>query len=77
MRLVRVSPLTNPELGERRVDDGLVSLAYIRSMKPGEAVDYEIVLNSNQPQTFDLEVLVRSTRVPNGVVEKVSTTVTP
>lgn len=77
VRLVRVSPLTNPELGERRVDDGLVSLAYIRSMKPGEAVDYEIVLNSNQPQTFDLEVLVRSTRVPNGVVEKVSTTVTP
>ncbi len=77
VRLERVNPLTNPELSERRIDAGIVSLAYVRTMNPGEAVDYELVLSSNQPQTFDMEVQVRSLRMPNGVIKKVTTTVAP
>jgi hypothetical protein len=79
VRIESVSPLKNPELsGEFTVNAGVVSLAYIRSMNPGESVDYEIVLSSNQPQeAFDLNVQVRSLRMPGGVVESVTTTVNP
>ncbi len=76
VRLQRVNPLTNPELSEYRVDAGVVSLAYIRSMDPGEAVEYELVLISNQPQTFDLNIEVRSLRMRDGFTESVTTTVT-
>jgi hypothetical protein len=75
--LERVNPLTNPELSEYRVDAGVVSLAYIRSMDPGESVEYELVLISNQPQTFELTVRLRSQRMRDGFEESVSTTVTP
>lgn len=77
VRLERVSPYTNPELSDYRVDAGVVSLAYIRSMEPGERVDYELVLSSNQPQTFDLAVQVRSLRMADGMVESVTTSVLP
>jgi hypothetical protein len=75
--LDRVNPLTNPELSEYRVDAGVVSLAYIRSMDPGESVEYELVLISNQPQTFELTVRLRSQRMRDGFEVSVSTTVTP
>ncbi len=77
VRLERVVPMTNPELREFQINAGIVSLAYIRSMEPGESVEYELVLTSNQPQTFDLNVQVRSLRMPEGFVESVSTTVLP
>lgn len=77
VQLVRVSPSTNPELSDYRVDAGVVSLAYIRSMQPGERVDYELVLSSNQPQTFDLALQVRSLRMPDGIVKSTQTTVIP
>ncbi|MEM8669987.1 MAG: hypothetical protein AAGG48_20840 [Planctomycetota bacterium] len=77
VQLRSVNPRTNPELGERRIDEGVVSLAYIRTMQPGETIDYDIVLSSNQPQTFDMEVQIRSTRSLNAIVERVTTTVTP
>ena len=56
---------------------GVVSLAYIRSMNPGESVKYELVLSSNQPQTFDLNLQVRSLRMPNGFTKTVKTDVIP
>jgi uncharacterized repeat protein (TIGR01451 family) len=77
VRLERVSPYTNPELSDYRIDAGVVSLAYIRSMEPGERVDYELVLSSNQPQTFDLTVQIRSLRMVDGITESVATTVLP
>jgi hypothetical protein len=77
VRLERVAQLANPEAGEFRVDAGVVRLAEIRSMNPGESAEYELVLSSNQPQTFDLRVQVRSTRAPNGVVQFVTTNVVP
>ncbi len=73
----RLVPQTNPELSDYRVDAGVVSLPYIPNMEPGKSEDFEIVLRSNQPQTFDLKVLVRSVNMPDGYVESVSTTVTP
>ncbi len=69
--------MTNPELREHQINAGIVSLAYIPSMEPGESAEYELVLTSNQPQTFDLNVQVRSLRMPAGFVESVSTTVLP
>lgn len=75
--LDRVNPLTNPELSEYRVDAGVVSLAPIRLMEPGESVEYELVLRSNQPQTFDLRLLFRSQRMREGFEESVTTTVSP
>ncbi len=77
VELVRVSPYTNPELSEYRVDAGVVSLAYIRSMEPGERVDYELVLRSNQPQTFEFSVQIRSLRMVTGFVESATTSVVP
>ena len=77
VQLVRVSPFANPELSEYRIDAGVVSLAYIRSMEPGERVDYQLVLSSNQPQTFDLAIQVRSLRMVDGIVETATTSVVP
>lgn len=77
VRIERVVPMTNPELGEYQVNAGIVSLAYIRSMNPGESVEYELVLTCNQSKTFDLNVQVRSLRMPDGFVESVTTEVQP
>ena len=73
----RVVPMTNPELSEYQVNAGVVSLAYIRSMEPGETVEYTLVLRSNQPQTFDLKVQIRSLRMREGFVETATTNVQP
>lgn len=75
VRLERVVPTTNPELSEYRVNAGIVSLAYIRSMEPGESVEYTLVLTSNLPQTFNLNVQIRSLRMPDGFVESATTEV--
>jgi len=79
--LERVNQTTHPELGQFEVgDDNVVRLADIGSLNPGEAIDYELILSSNQPQTFetfDLDILIRSARMPNGFREKITTTVVP
>jgi hypothetical protein len=46
-------------------------------MEPGERVDYQLVLSSNQPQTFDLAIQIRSLRMVDGIVETATTTVVP
>lgn len=76
-RLVRVVPQANPELSEFRIDADIVSLAYIRSMDPGERVDYELVLSSNLPQSLELTVQARSLRIPDGIAGSTTTTVIP
>jgi hypothetical protein len=76
--LERINQRTNPELSQFQVgDDNVVRLADIGLLNPGEAIDYELTLSSNQPQTFDLDILIRSARMPNGFREKISTTVVP
>ncbi|MGB7346104.1 MAG: hypothetical protein WBD20_17940 [Pirellulaceae bacterium] len=54
--LVRVVQRRSPELGEYRNNAGIIEMADIKSMRPGESIDYELELQSNQPQTFDLEI---------------------
>lgn len=72
----RITPTTNPELGGLfQRNAGVISLPYIRTMDPGETVEYELVLRSNQPQTFDLNVRVRSQQLPGGVLATATTTV--
>lgn len=75
VRLERVNQRKNPELSQFRADAGVVSLAPIPRLVPGEDITYELVMSSNQPQTFDLNVDVRSQRFPNGIRESVTTTV--
>jgi Domain of unknown function DUF11 len=77
VRLERVSQLKNPELAPPRVDAGVVSLALVPLMNPGETIDYIMVMSSNRPQTFDLDVNVRSQRNPDGIRESVTTTIIP
>lgn len=77
VKLNRLVPLTNPELGQYEIKNGKVLLPYVPSLAPGEAVEYTVVLSSNQPQTFPLNVLVRSDNIPGGYVETVTTTVLP
>ena len=75
VEVVRVNPRTNPELGQFQNNAGVITLAPIRTMNPGERVDYELVLRSNQPQTFNLEIQARSLRRSAGVVDRVQTDV--
>ena len=63
--LSRAVQRQNPIAGEPRITAGLVYLPDIRSMRPGEVVDYDLVLVSNQPQTFPLDIEVVSQRNPN------------
>ncbi len=73
--LRRANPRTNPELGEYQNNAGLISLPLIRSMEPGESIDYQIELISNQPQTFNLDVLIRSLREQAGITVTAQTDV--
>ncbi len=73
----RVTQRRSPELREFRNLAGVIRLADIRTMRPGERIDYELVMISNQPQTFDLSVEVFSQRTPDGVVATSQTIVLP
>ncbi|QDT04830.1 Large cysteine-rich periplasmic protein OmcB, serovars L1/L3 precursor [Rubripirellula lacrimiformis] len=77
IRMERLVPRTNPELSDYRIDTGVVSLPYIPNLEPGESVDFELVLSSNQAQTFNLNVGVRSLNFPDGYAESVTTQVIP
>lgn len=73
----RVNQTRSPELGQFQSSAGVVYLTEIRSMRPGESIDYDIVLRSNQPQTFDLVVDAVSRLMPSGVSTSASTRVLP
>ena len=74
----RVNQRTHPELGQFVVgDDNVVRLAEIGTMNPGEVIDYELTLSSNQPQTFLLDILIRSARMREGIRQSIETTVIP
>lgn len=77
VRLERLVPTTNPELSDYRIDAGVVSLPFVPNLEPGETAEFEIVLSSNQPQPFDLQVGVRSLNQPSGYAESVRTVVVP
>ena len=77
VKLENLVPTTNPELGQFEIKNGKVLLPYVPNLAPGEAVEYNVVLSSNQPQTFPFEVMVRSQNNPSGYVESIPTTVVP
>ena len=77
VQVERIVPTTNPEYAGYDVNAGRVSLPYIRNMDPGEVVEFTIVLSSNQPQTFDLQVELRSLEQPQARAVTVSTDVVP
>tara|TARA_R110002072_G_scaffold77008_2_gene180087 strand:+ start:6586 stop:6750 length:165 start_codon:yes stop_codon:yes gene_type:complete len=49
----------------------------IKTMKPGETIDYELVLRSNQAQDFNLILEAESRNVPQGIAIREPTTVAP
>ena len=71
----RVSQTSAPESREIRDLAGVIALPDIRFMRPGESVDYDIVLESNQPQTYVLDVQAISRNRPTGISAKAETTV--
>ncbi len=77
VRLERVVQTKSPELGRFDRSTGLVHLEEIRTMRPGETIDYELVLFSNQPQTFDLVVEGESLQTRNVARAQETITVVP
>ena len=72
----RVVQRRSPVGGQFDVKAGAVYLADIRSMRPGEVVEYDLVMRSNQPQTFNINVESVSRRGPGGI-DSVQTEVIP
>ncbi|QDT11635.1 hypothetical protein [Planctomycetes bacterium K23_9] len=77
VKMERVVQRRSPELGEYRNLAGIVELADIRTMRPGEIIDYELVLSSNQPQNFELVVEGASRLTRNIARTSAQTTVVP
>lgn len=66
VELSRVVQRLAPQANQFRRDADTIYLEDIRDLRPGEAVDYEIELVSNQPQTIELTVEAISRLVPGG-----------
>ena len=77
VRLISANPITNPEVNSFTVSGDMVTLTPIRSINPGGTAEYQIVVVSNQPQTFDFTVQARSQRMQTGIAQTVRTTVNP
>ena len=77
VRLVSANPITNPEANAFTVNGDVVTLTPVRSMAPGGTAEFQIVLESNQPQTFDFTVQAQSQRMQAGIAQAVRTTVNP
>jgi hypothetical protein len=73
----RINQTKSPTLGEFKNSAGMIYLNEIRSMRPGETIDYDLVLTSNQPQIFDLQVEAVSRLSPGGVATSAQTRVLP
>jgi len=66
VELSRVVQRLAPQANQFRRDTDTIYLEDIRDLRSGEAVDYEIELISNQPQTIELTVEAVSRLVPDG-----------
>ncbi|MGB1708192.1 MAG: hypothetical protein ACPHF4_10240 [Rubripirellula sp.] len=77
VRLISANPVTNPEANTFTVNGDVVTLQPIGSMPSGSSAEYQIVLQSNQPQTFDFTIQAQSQRMQAGVSQTVRTTVSP
>lgn len=77
VRLLSANPITNPEANTFTVNGDVVTLKPIGSMPPGSSAEFQIVLESNQPQTFDFTIQAQSQRMQAGIAQTVRTTVNP
>ncbi|MEL6107740.1 MAG: hypothetical protein AAFU85_17070 [Planctomycetota bacterium] len=76
--VVRVSQTLNPQ--QRSPIDpkgGWIYLQDIRSMRPGETIEYKIVLTCNQPKTFQIRAEALSQNKRDGAASEVTTVVVP
>lgn len=72
----RLTQTTSPELGRFDRAGNTIRFQEIRSLKPNEAINYELVLSSNQPQSFNLVFEAVSRNFPAGVARSQRTEVT-
>lgn len=77
VRLVSANPITNPEANTFTVNGDVVTLTPVGSMPSGSSAEFQIVLESNQPQTFDFTIQAKSQRMQAGIAQTVRTTVNP
>ena len=73
----RVAQRRAPGAGGFRPDGELVYLDEIRDLRPGEVVDFDIELISNQPQDLELTIEAISRLVPTGTATTQTTRVNP
>jgi len=72
----RLTQRTSPDLGNLSRSGNTIFFEEIRTLKPGETIDYELVLRSNQPQTFQLQFEATSRNFPDGIAATQRTEVT-
>ncbi len=77
VELSRIVQRLAPESNQFRREDKMIYLEDIRDLRPGESVDYDIELVSNQPQMIDLKVEAVSRLTPRGAFTTQSTRVIP
>lgn len=77
VELTRVVQRTAPAANQFRREGDIIILNDIRDLRPGETVDYDIELVSNQPQTIELMIEATSRLAPGGTLATQSTRVIP
>lgn len=75
--IVRLTQTQSPELGRFTRGGNTINFEEIRSIKPHETIDYELVLRSNQPQDFNLVFEAVSRNFPAGVATSQPTEIAP
>ncbi|MEO1526361.1 MAG: hypothetical protein AAFX06_13055 [Planctomycetota bacterium] len=78
VEVVRVSQTLNPQQSSPvEPRGGWIYLQEIRSMRPGETIEYKIVLRCNQPTTFQIRAEAVSLNKRDGAASEVTTIVVP
>lgn len=77
VELSRVVQRLAPNANQFRRENGIVYLEDIRDLRPGETVDFDIELVSNQPQQIELMVEAVSRMMPGGTFATQTTRVLP
>lgn len=77
VELTRVVQRLAPNANQFRRENGYVYLEEIRNIRPGETVDFDIELVSNQPQQIELMVEAVSQLMPRGTFATQTTRVLP
>ncbi|TWT56175.1 COG1361 family protein [Allorhodopirellula solitaria] len=75
--VVRLTQTQSPELGRFTRGGNTIYFEEIRSIKPRESIDYELVLQSNQPQNFNLLIEAVSRNFPAGIAARQPTEIAP